>query len=40
MKKHFNNQEELLIEGCIEMAEDSLRITREFEAIEQDFDWE
>lgn len=33
-------QEELLIEGCKVMAEESLKIAREFEAIEEDFDWE
>ena len=33
-------QEELLIEGCKVMAEENLKITKEFEAIE-DFDgWE
>jgi len=31
MKKE---QEELLIEGCKEMAEENLKITKEFEAIE------
>ena len=35
------NQEELLIEGYKEMAEESLKITKEFESIEEDFgDWE
>jgi predicted CopG family antitoxin len=33
-------REDLLIEGCKEMAEESLKITKEFEAIEEDFDWE
>jgi len=33
-------QEELLIEGYKEMADESLKITKEFEAIEEDFDWE
>ena len=33
-------QEELLIEGYKEMTEESLKITKEFEAIEEDFDWE
>ncbi len=32
--------EKLLIEGYKEMAEESLKITKEFEAIEEDFDWE
>jgi hypothetical protein len=34
------NYRKLLIEGCKEMAEESLKITKEFEAIEEDFDWE
>ena len=38
MKK--KKQRELLIEGCKEMAEESIKITKEFEAIEEDFDWE
>lgn len=29
----------LMIEGAKESAEESLKITREFEAIDQDFDW-
>ena len=29
----------LLIEGCKEMAGESLKITKEFEAIDEDFDW-
>ena len=33
-------QRELLIEGCKEMAEESLKIAKEFDAIEEDFDWE
>ena len=33
-------QEELLIEGYKEMAEESLKIAKEFEAIEDDSDWE
>lgn len=32
MKKKINKK--LLIEGCKEMAEDSLKITKEFEAID------
>ena len=31
---------ELMIEGAKETAEESLKITREFEAIDEDFDWE
>lgn len=34
------NQEELLIEGCKEMAEENLKITKEFEAIEDLDNWE
>lgn len=33
-------QEELLIEGCKEMAEDSLRITKEWETTDAKLDWE
>jgi len=33
-------KEKLLIEGCREMAEENLKITKEFESIEDDFDWE
>lgn len=34
------NQEALMIEGYKEMAEESLKITKEFEAIEDLSDWE
>jgi len=34
------NYEELMIEAAKETAEESLRITKEFEAIDEDFDWE
>ncbi len=33
-------QEQLLIEGCKEMAEESLRITKEWEATDATLDWE
>ena len=33
-------QKELLIEGCKEMAEDSLRITKEWESTDATLDWE
>lgn len=33
------SQEDLLIEGYKEMAEESLKITKEFEAIENLEDW-
>lgn len=39
-EKQKRGQEQLLIEGYKEMAEESLKITKEFEAIEEDFDWE
>ena len=38
-EKCKREQEQLLIEGYKEMAEESLKITKEFEAIEEDFDW-
>ena len=31
---------ELMIKGCIEMAEESLRITKEWEPIDNELDWE
>lgn len=40
VEKYKREQEQLLIEGCKEMAEENLKITKEFEAIEDDFDWE
>ena len=33
-------QTELMIEGAKETAEESLKITKEFGAIDEDFDWE
>jgi len=33
-------QRELLIEGCKEMASDSLRITKEWEKTDSTLDWE
>jgi len=33
-------QEQLMIEGCLEMAEENLKITKEFEAIEDLKNWE
>ena len=32
-------QENLLIQGYKEMAEESLKINKEFDAIEEDFEW-
>ena len=40
IEEQRRKQRELLIEGYKEMAEESLKITKEFEAIEEDFDWE
>ena len=33
-------QTDLMIEGAKATAEESLKITKEFEAIDEDFDWE
>ncbi len=38
-EKYKREQEQLLIEGCKEMAEESLKITKEFEAIENLDNW-
>ncbi len=38
-EKCKREQEHLLIEGCKAMAEESLKITKEFEAIENLDDW-
>jgi predicted CopG family antitoxin len=40
VEQQKRKQETLLIEGYKEMAEESLKINKEFEAIEEDFDWE
>ena len=34
------SQEQLLIEGYKEMAEESLKITKEWEAVDSELDWE
>jgi len=39
-EKYKREQEELLIEGCKVMGEESLKIAKEFEAIEDLSDWE
>lgn len=39
-EKMKSQQERLLIEGYKEMAEENLRIQKEFDAVEEDFDWE
>jgi len=38
--QYKKNQEQLLIEGCKEMAEENSKIAKEFEAIENLKDWE
>ena len=40
VEEQKRKQKELLIEGCKEMAEDNLKITKQFEAIENLDDWE
>lgn len=40
VEQQKREQEELLIEGCKEMAEDSLRITKEWENTDRTLDWE
>lgn len=37
--QYKKNQEQLLIEGCKEMAKENLKVTREFESIENLKDW-
>ena len=39
-EENKRKQEQLLIEGCKEMAEESLKITKEFEAVENLDSWE
>ena len=39
-EKHKKEQEELLIEGCKEMAEENLKICKEWEAVDSELDWE
>ena len=39
IEKQKRKQEELLIEGCKVMAEENMKITEEFEAIEELKDW-
>ena len=40
LEEQKRKQEKLLIEGCKEMAEENLKITKEFEAIENLGGWE
>lgn len=39
-EKCKREQEQLLIEGCKVMAEESLKINKEWEAVDADIDWE
>ena len=39
LEKQKRVQRDLLIEGCKEMAKDSLRITKDWEATDADLDW-
>ena len=40
LEEQKKRQRDLLIEGCKEMADDSLKITKEFEATDAEIDWE
>lgn len=40
IEEQKRRHKELMIEGCKEMAEESLKIAKEFEAIEDFHDWE
>jgi predicted CopG family antitoxin len=40
LDKNKRKQIDLMIEGAKETAEEGLKITKEFEAIDEDFDWE
>lgn len=40
LEKQKREQRKLLIEGCKEMAEDSLKITKEFKHADAEIDWE
>ena len=40
IEKQKRQERQLLVEGCKEMADESLKITKEFETIEGDLDWE
>ncbi len=39
-EKNKKEQERLLIEGCKVMAEDMIRINKEWESVDADIDWE
>jgi len=40
LDKQKRKNRELLIEGCKEMAEDCLKIAKEFEAVDSEIEWE
>ena len=40
VEEQKRKQTQLMIEGAKETASESLKITKEFEAIDDDFDWE
>jgi len=40
IEEQKRNREELIIEGCKEMAEDMIRINKEWEAVDAELDWE
>ncbi len=40
LEKQKRQQEKLMVEGCKEMAEENLKITKEFEVIEDLENWE
>ena len=40
LEQKKREQEELMIEGCKEMAKDMLKINKEWEGVDSDIDWE
>jgi len=40
IEKEKRQKREIMIEGCKEMAEDNLRITKEWETTDSRLDWE
>jgi len=40
VEEHKRRQKELLVESCKEMAEESLKITKEWESTDAKLDWE
>lgn len=39
-EKYKREKEQLLVEGCKVMAEDMLKINKEWEVVDADIDWE